>query len=100
MHDELRSAAAPRWRGTAGRLEVWYATLSDPLTHAGLWVHCETVAPVAASGTPYAHGWVTWFPAPSTDGPPRTERFGPEPVRPATGDAWFDAAGCAPRPRN
>jgi hypothetical protein len=57
-----------------------------------LWIHCETVAPV--SGAPYAHGWVTWFPA---DGKPCTERFGPEPVQPATGSEafgpWFDAAG-------
>lgn len=44
MDDETRSAALPRWRGAAGRLEVWYATLSDPLTRTGLWVHCETVA--------------------------------------------------------
>lgn len=60
MDDETRSAALPRWRGAAGRLEVWYATLSDPLTRTGLWVHCETVAPT--TGGPYAHGWVTWFP--------------------------------------
>jgi hypothetical protein len=86
--DELRSAAAPRWRGKAGRLEVWYATASDPLTRAGLWVHCETVAPTN-DRAPYAHGWVTWFPA---DASPHTERFGPEPVRPASG-AWFDSAG-------
>ena len=90
MDDEMRSAASPRWRGKAGRLEVWYATLSDPLTRAALWIHCETVAPPPALGAPYAHGWVTWFPP---DGPPRTERFGREPVRPATGAAWFDAAG-------
>ena len=51
-------------------------------------MHCETVAPVA--GAAYAHGWVTRFPA---GGPPCTERFGPEPVQPATGPAWFDAAG-------
>jgi len=91
MDDEMRSAAAPRWRGKAGRLEVWYATLSDPQTRAGLWIHCETVAPT--HGPAYAHGWATWFPA---DGPPRTERFGPEPVQPAqpsAGGAWFDAAG-------
>jgi hypothetical protein len=88
VDDELRSAATPRWRGRAGRLEVWYATLSDPVTRAGLWIHCETVAPL--QGAPYAHGWVTWF---APDGPPRTERFGPEPVQPATGPAWFDAAG-------
>ncbi|OSC42614.1 hypothetical protein [Mycobacterium decipiens] len=109
MDDEMRSAAVPRWRGAPGRLEVWYATLSDPVTHAGLWVHCETVAPVADGGadrwsgpaasqdgtryppgTPYAHGWVTWFPP---DGPPCTERFGPQPARPAAGPAWFDVAG-------
>ncbi|HWS94520.1 MAG TPA: hypothetical protein VN306_19145, partial [Mycobacterium sp.] len=89
MGDEMRSAAAPRWRGKPGRLEVWYATLSDPATRAGLWIHCETVAPLHGSG-PYAHGWATWFPP---DGPPRTERFGPEPARPAAGVAWFDAAG-------
>jgi len=88
MDDELRSAAAPRWRGKAGRLEVWYATLSDPATRDGLWIHCETVAPL--QGAPYAHGWATWFPS---DGPPRTERFGPEPTAPAAGASWFDAAG-------
>jgi hypothetical protein len=92
--EELRSAAAPRWRGQAGRLEVWYATLSDPRTRAGLWIHCETVAPT--QGAAYAHGWATWFPP---EGPPRTERFGPEPVAPAVGDAWFDAAGARVGPR-
>jgi hypothetical protein len=88
LDDETRSAAAPRWRGQPGRLEVFYATLSDPLTRAGLWIHCETVAPTR--GPAYAHGWVTWFPA---DGPPRTERFGPEPTQPAVGATWFEAAG-------
>ncbi|CAM3129203.1 hypothetical protein BST27_19555 [Mycobacterium intermedium] len=88
MDEEARSAVAPRWRGKAGRLEVWYATLSDPVTRAGLWVHYETVAPTA--GAPYAHGWATYFPA---DGTPRTERFGPAATQPATGAAWFDNAG-------
>ena len=74
--EALRSASAPRWRGKAGRLEVWYATLSDPQTRAGLWIHCETVAPTQGLD-PYAHGWATWFPP---DGPPRTERFGPVPA--------------------
>jgi hypothetical protein len=95
MDDELRSAQAPRWRGKPGRLEVWYATLSDPLTRAGLWIHCETVAPLPAAKAPYAHGWATWF---APDGPPRTERFGPEPTRPAAGTAWFDAAGVRAAP--
>lgn len=89
MDEVTRSAVSPRWRGKAGRLEVWYATLSDPVTRAGLWIHCETVAPTTGDA-PYAHGWVTWFPS---DGPPCTERFGPEPVQPATGPAWFDVAG-------
>ena len=89
--DDMRSAAVPRWRGKAGRLEVWYATLSDPLTRAGLWIHCETVAPTHAADLPYAHGWASWFPP---DGPPRTERFGPEPAQPVNGGgSWFDAAG-------
>ncbi|ORV09909.1 hypothetical protein [Mycobacterium celatum] len=87
MDAELRSAAVPRWRGNPGRLEVWYATLSDPVTRAGLWVHCESVAPT--TGSAYGHGWATWFPA---DGPPRTERFGPGPISPAVEPAWFRAA--------
>ncbi|WP_176480552.1 hypothetical protein [Mycobacterium avium] len=88
MDDEKRSAAAPRWRGRPGRLEVWYATLSDPRTGAGLWVHCETVAPLR--GAAYGHGWATWFPP---EGPPRTGRFGPVPAHPATGPDWFACAG-------
>lgn len=88
MDDDLRLAVAPRWRGKAGRLEVWYATLSDPLSRAGLWIHCETVAPT--SGSAYAHGWTTWF---APDGSPRTERFGPVPAQPASGPTWFDYAG-------
>ncbi|GAB4594061.1 hypothetical protein MOKP4_03790 [Mycobacterium avium subsp. hominissuis] len=88
VDDEKRSAAAPRWRGRPGRLEVWYATLSDPRTGAGLWVHCETVAPLR--GAAYGHGWATWFPP---DGPPRTGRFGPVPAHPATGPDWFACAG-------
>ncbi|MHA7649762.1 hypothetical protein ACX9NE_08380 [Mycobacterium sp. ML4] len=95
MDDETRSAAIPRWRGARGRLEVWYATLSDPVTRAGVWLHCETVAPTA--DTPYAHGWATWFPPRD---PPRTERFGPEPVQPATGTAWFQAAGARVEPEH
>ena len=97
MDGEMRSAATPRWRGKAGRLEVWYATLSDPVTRAGLWVHCETVAPLAGTDGAYAHGWATWF---APDGPPRTERFGPVPTRPASGTAWFDAAGARVAPEH
>lgn len=87
--DEFVSAAAPRWRGGANRLEVWYATLSDPVTGAGLWVHYETVAPVV--GVAYRHGWISWFPA---DGPPGTDRFGPQPGPLSNRrSVWFDIAG-------
>jgi hypothetical protein len=85
----MRSAAAPRWRARPGRLEVWYATLSDPATGAGLWVHYETVSPTSGAQDAYAHGWATWFPA---DGPPHTERFGPEPAAPAAGPIWLEVA--------
>lgn len=92
MDEATRSAAVPRWDGKPGRLEVWYATLSDPVTGAALWLHHEVVAPTR--GAAYGHGWATWFPA---GAPPLTERFGPAPVTPATGPtaegAWFDAAG-------
>ncbi len=90
MDGPIRSAAAPRWRGQPGRLEVWYATLSDPVSRAALWVHYEVVAPTVGSSA-YGHGWATWFPA---DGSPCSGRFGPEPVEPAAPDAatWFSAA--------
>ena len=41
-HDAL---GPPRWRGQAGRLEVWYLTATDPRTGTGLWLHHEVVAP-------------------------------------------------------
>lgn len=66
---------APRWRGQRDRLEVWYATLSDPVSGAGAWVHHEVVAPVTEA--PYVHGWAAVFRAGE---PPVLERFGPEPV--------------------
>ena len=62
---------APRWRGQRQRLEVWYATWSDPETGTGGWLHHELVAPV--EGDPYVHGWAAVFPA---DDKPIVERFG------------------------
>jgi hypothetical protein len=80
----------PRWRGQAGRLEVWYLTATDPRTGTGLWLHHEVVAPT--DGAPaYAHGWVALFPP---DREPVWERFGPE--APGTGggpEVWFAAGG-------
>lgn len=66
---------APRWRGQRGRLEVWYATLSDPVSGIGGWVHHEVVAPI--HGEPYVHGWTAVFRAEES---PVLERFGPEPA--------------------
>jgi hypothetical protein len=72
-------ALAPRWRGQRGRLEVLYATLSDPTTGVGVWVHHELVSPV--TGDPYVHGWAAVF---RPGAPPALERFGPEAAPPET----------------
>ncbi|MFE5549557.1 hypothetical protein ACFQ71_37905 [Streptomyces sp. NPDC056534] len=66
---------APRWNGEAGRTEVWYTTLTDPVTGTGVWLHHELVAPSDGSA-PFAHGWVAAFPE---DQPPQHARFGPTP---------------------
>ncbi len=64
--------AASRWRGQSGRLEVWYTSITDPVTGAGIWLHHELVAPTDGS-PPFAHGWIALF----RDGePPVLERFG------------------------
>ncbi|MEU8847963.1 hypothetical protein AB0C70_17320 [Streptomyces sp. NPDC048564] len=66
---------ASRWDGNPGRTEVWYTTLTDPVTGSGVWLHHEVVAPTDGSGA-YAHGWVAVFPK---DGPAEHARFGPVP---------------------
>jgi hypothetical protein len=82
---EAAALGPSRWRGQPGRLEVWYATLSDPRSGQGLWVHHELVAP--ESGEPYLHGWAAAFPA---EGDARFWRFGPSPaVEGWAGAAWF-----------
>jgi hypothetical protein len=68
-------ALAPRWRGQSERLEVWYATWTDPESGAGGWIHHELVAPV--DGDAYVHGWAALF-APESE--PVLERFGRESV--------------------
>jgi hypothetical protein len=78
-------AARPRWRGQHGRLEVWYATLTDSATGSGFWIHGEVVSPT--SGRPYARGWLATFPA---DGPPAISHFGQTDPR-QTGEALFAA---------
>lgn len=76
-----------RWRGQPNRLEVWYTTLSDPVTGTGVWIHHELVAP--SDGAPaYAHGWTAVFPP---DASPHFARFGPAKWQP--GDALFTCDG-------
>ncbi|WP_211277764.1 hypothetical protein [Couchioplanes caeruleus] len=78
-----------RWRGQPGRLEVWYATVTDPATGTGIWLHHELVAP--ADGSPArAHGWAAVFPR---DAPPVWERFGPAPWPAERPVAGYDAGG-------
>jgi hypothetical protein len=71
--NEADSDRRSRWRGQAGRLEVWYTTLSDPVTGSGVWVHHEMVAPTDG-GAPWAHGWIVVF---EPGSPPLLRRFGP-----------------------
>src|SRR4051794_5701882 len=62
-----------RWRGQAGRLEVWYTTITDQTTGTGLWLHTELVAPTAGDAA-FLHGWAAVSPP---DAAPVWERFGP-----------------------
>jgi len=64
---------APRWRGQRGRVEIWYTTLTDPSSGAGIWLHHELLAPADGSHA-YAHGLAALFPA---AGEPVHRRFGP-----------------------
>jgi hypothetical protein len=101
----VSDAGGPRWKGQAGRLEVWYATFTDPVSGTGVWVHCEVVAP-SDGGNAFGHGWVAVFPG--DGGPPSWSRFGPGAVMRRAGSgsgsmgpgsgSWFDAAGCVVAP--
>ena len=51
---------APRWRGQRGRLEVWYATFTDPLSGEGVWIHHELLAP-RDGAPPRRQGWAVAF---------------------------------------
>jgi len=84
-----RDLGPSRWRGQPGRLEVWYATFTDPATGEGYWLHHELVAPT--DGDAYVHGWAAVFPAAA---PAEYWRFGPEPMpRSIRSDVWFSSAG-------
>ncbi|MHB8594901.1 MAG: hypothetical protein ACYDB3_11330, partial [Acidimicrobiales bacterium] len=76
--------------GQAGRLEVWYATASDPESGTGCWVHHEVVAPT--QGPAQVQGWAAVFGAGAA---PVMERFGPDPLPASRAlDAW-PSAGAA-----
>ena len=75
-----------------GRLEVWYDTVTDPVSGTGFWLHHELVSPTDRSA-PYAHGWAAAFPPGE---PPLMRRFGPHPPAPgprfACGDVRSNTA--------
>lgn len=72
----MMSELNPRWNGKPGRMEVWYTTVTDPVTGTGLWLHHELVAPTSGAAA-YTHGFAALFPP---DSSPVLERFGPRPV--------------------
>ena len=69
-HPERDPIWGARWRGQAGRLEVWYATFTDAASGDGLWLHHEHVAPTG-TGTPSTTAWAAAFPV---DGEPSWHR--------------------------
>jgi hypothetical protein len=85
----------PRWRGKPGRLEVVYATVSDPGTRTGVWVHHELVAGV--DGQAQVHGFTAVFRAGEA---PVLERFGPVPATGAAASSWMgsDSTGARLEP--
>ncbi len=69
-----------------GRLEVWYDTVTDPVSGTGFWLHHEMVSPTDGSAA-YAHGWAAAFPPGE---PPVLQRFGPGPPAPGSRFACGD----------
>ena len=84
---------AARWRGQPGRLEVWYATLTDPATGLGLWLHHEMVA--GRDGSVRWHGWAAAFPAGET---PVLARFGRAPRNDTSGGRLVGLPGVCAAP--
>lgn len=93
LRPDAAELLAGRWHGRPGRLEVWYATLTDPRTGEGFWLHYELVAP--REGAPRRHGWAVAFPPGE---PPVVGRFaGDASAEPGGGLALFAAAGATVR---
>ncbi|MHB8263215.1 MAG: hypothetical protein ACYDGY_05645 [Acidimicrobiales bacterium] len=69
-----RNMLSMKWRQQRGRVEAWYATISDPGSHSGFWVHTELISPPSATSTPFMHGWAALFRKGKL---PIMERYGP-----------------------
>ena len=80
-------------RPRPGRLEVWYDTVTDPVSGSGFWLHHELVSPTDGSA-PYTHGWVAAFPPGEA---PLLHRFGPRPLEPGPRFACGDVVSNAGR---
>ncbi|HLM95581.1 MAG TPA: hypothetical protein VK283_04650 [Acidimicrobiales bacterium] len=76
-----------------GRLDVWYDTVTDPVSGYGFWLHHELVSPTDGS-PPYTHGWVAAFPPGEA---PLLHRFGPRPLVPGPRFACGDVVSNAGR---
>jgi hypothetical protein len=82
----------PRWTGGSGRLEVLYATISDPVTRTGVWVHHELVA--GAHEGAEVHGFAAVF---RSGEAPVLERFGPVPATTTGPLGWLASPATGPR---
>ncbi len=69
-----RDTLSMKWRRQRGRLEVWYATVSDPRSRSGFWMHNELISPIGETGKPFIHGWAALF---RKGEHPVMERYGP-----------------------
>lgn len=47
-----------QWDGEAGHYEVWYLTVTDPVTGVGIWIRLSLLAPSAGADRPTAALWL------------------------------------------
>jgi hypothetical protein len=94
-----------QWDGSTGHYEVYYVTLTDPVTGVGLWIRYTMVSPLEATGEPAT--CALWFLAmdPRPGRPPTIGRkatlpiaelsASPEPFSLRIGDATLSDSGMA-----